>query len=291
MTVSRRKFLTIAGAALLAPTGAVANWHGRAFGAEARISLRGPAALTEPVLKRIEGELHRIEALFSLYDPASALSRLNTDGALSIPATEMVELLQLCGQVHRLTDGLFDPTVQPLWKALADGGDVATAREAIGWNRVAISSQRIRLGRSQALTLNGVAQGYAADRVRKILEQSGFGQVLVDLGEFAAIGGPWDMAVTDPTHGQVARRRLSDGAIATSSPAALALSAKDTHILGPGGQAPRWSTISVEAESAAWADALSTALCLANVDLLRRPRDLGARRIVAVDLNGDASSF
>ena len=291
MTLSRRRFLAITGAALLAPTGAFAEWQGRAFGAEARITLRGPARQTRPVIARIEAELRRIEALFSLYDPASALSQLNRTGALLAPAPEMAELLVLCDRAHHLTGGLYDPTVQPLWRALAGNGDIAKARAAIGWDRVRFSSDAVHLDTGQALTFNGVAQGYAADRVRTILSQNGFGQVLVNLGEFAAIGGPWDLAITDSTYGQVARRRLTGGAIATSSPAALALSADQTHILGPAGQTPRWSTISVEAESAALADALSTALCLADINLLRRVKDLGARRIVAVDPSGDVSSF
>ncbi|AUH33477.1 FAD:protein FMN transferase [Paracoccus tegillarcae] len=288
--LTRRRFLAISACAVAASPAQAASWQGIVMGADARITLRGNPAETEPALRAALQQLRRIEALFSLYRADSALSRLNRDGVLERPDADFTALLRLCSQVHTLTGGRFDPTVQPLWQALASGTDPAPARAAIGWDRVVIGPRAIRLGRGQALTLNGIAQGFAADAVRDTLAQHGLTQALVDMGEFAALGGPWRVGVGDPDLGVVLTRALSGNAVATSSPGAMALGPAG-HILNPLDAAPpQWSTISVEADRAALADGLSTALCFADrsafADILRRARP-AATRITAIAPNGD----
>jgi thiamine biosynthesis lipoprotein len=262
--MKRRRFLQIlASAALPAAFGrpvAAAAWQGVAFGADCSVELAGPGA--EAFLATLPARLAQIERLFSLYDPASELSRLNAAGGLADPTPEMRAILTLCDQLHRVTGGRFDPTVQPLWRALADGRETATARAAIGWGRVGLARE-VQLGAGQALTLNGIAQGFAADLIRADLAAAGFVHALVNLGEFAALGGPWHLAVADPQWGEMALRSLTGTAIATSCPAATLVGGQ-SHILDPRGGAPQWSTVSVEADSAAVADGLSTALCLAS---------------------------
>lgn len=260
--LTRRRFLTISAAALAAPAGAAPlRWQGYAMGAEVSVTLDAPKAQAKPALEQLKHLLVRLESLFSLYDPNSTLSRLNRHGRLVKPDPEFVEILDLAGQVHTATDGVFDPTVQPLWQAVARGKDPTVARALIGWSRVRISPDQITLAPGQALTLNGIAQGFATDRARRILRQSGLTRTLINIGEFAALGGPFRLGVEDPKFGLVATRKLSNRAIATSSPAAMQLAPDQSHILHPRA-APRWSTVSVEAESAAIADAASTAFCL-----------------------------
>jgi thiamine biosynthesis lipoprotein len=281
--MNRRRLLVVAAAAVLGPLAARADWSGSLFGAEARITLDGPDRLTAPGLDEIVAELAAIEARFSLFDPASEIARMNR-GEAGAPGPEMQALLSEAGRMHRLTGGLFDPTVQPLWRALAEGGDVASARRQVGWARFAA-------GAGGQITLNGIAQGWAADRIRKLLSRRGFRRALVDMGEFAALGGPWAIGLEDPLLGPHGMRHLSGTALATSSPAAMRLGA-EYHILGPRGEPVRWSSITVEHDSAARADAWSTALCLATPAALRAARraDAGLRRIVSVSLNGEVES-
>lgn len=290
--LGRRRFLTIAACAALArpATAAPADWQGVVMGAEARITLHGPSAQTGPALAAALARIGQIEALFSLYRPDSALSRLNAAGRLDDPHPDFLRLLRLAGQVHALSDGRFDPTVQPLWLALAEGRDPGPARAAIGWDRIRIDENGVRLDAGQALTLNGIAQGFAADAVRETLARHGLTHALVDLGEFAALGGPWRVGIGDPVLGLVLDRRLQGNAIATSSPGAMMLGTAP-HILDPAGKAaPCWSTLSVEASGAALADGLSTALCLADraglARILRRSAP-AVTRITAIAENGD----
>jgi thiamine biosynthesis lipoprotein len=291
--MKRRRFLQILAASALPLSigrdAAAATWAGLAFGADCSVTLSGPGA--EAYLAALPQRLAEIERHFSLYDPHSALSRLNATGVLSDPAPEMRAILSFCDRLHRATGGRFDPTVQPLWRALAEGHDPAAARAAIGWGRVTLGDT-IRLGAGQTLTLNGVAQGFAADLVRADLAAAGFTHALVNLGEFAALGGPWHLAVADPQWGEVAIRSLNGTAIATSSPAATLVGGQ-SHIIDPHGGQPLWSTVSVQADSAALADGLSTALCLATEAEARTIRaglpGIGAITLIA--RNGDLATI
>lgn len=293
----RRRFLTISAAALCAaPLRAeVTQWQAVALGGTLRVDLRGPRGLGAETVARIGATIAGVEAAASLFRPESALSRLNAAGELADPPPALAALLALAGRVHAATAGRFDPTVQPLWCALAEGrgaAELARARATIGWDRVQLDAAgAVRLAPGQALTLNGIAQGYAADRVREVLLAAGYGPVLVDMGEFAAIGGPFTLGLEDPDWGVLATRRLSDGAIATSSPAALRLG-RAFHILGPQGEAPRWSTVSVEAQSAALADGLSTAFCLMSERAIRATcaRLPDVRRVTLVSPSGEVTT-
>ncbi len=259
--LNRRRFIAITAAAVASPKGAAAEarWRGVALGAEAEITLRGPGG--DAALQHALATLRLAEAEFSLYKPASAISRLNRDGAIR-PSPVFRKLLTLCDQLHRKTDGLFDPTVQALWTALAGGGDADAAKALVDWSRVDLVDQ-IRLSPGQSLTLNGVAQGFAADLVSEALTKTGFTETLVNVGEFRAGAGDWRIGVAAPDGALLEIVSLTGGAVATSSPAATTVGGR-SHILSAAGRQPRWNTVSVQAPSAALADGLSTALCLAD---------------------------
>ncbi|MCF3973545.1 FAD:protein FMN transferase [Paracoccus salsus] len=277
MSLTRRRFLTLSAAALALPSGAraqsVARWQGVALGAPATMILAGVTPIAaRPVFAAIEAELLRLERIFSLYRDDSALVRLNRDGHIATPPPELLEVLTLAGTLHAATAGAFDPTVQPLWQALATGSDTARARAAIGWGQVGFDTSRVTLARpGMGLTLNGIAQGYITDRIADLLAARGFVDVLVDMGEIAARGQRgdgtgWRAGVATPEGLITQRVTLRDRALATSAPLGTQLAGGVAHILGSGGRVPTRRLVSVSAPRAALADGLSTALCLLDTD-------------------------
>ncbi len=290
MTLTRRRFLTISAAASVFPAGVaraetpsnVHRWRGVAFGAEASIALIAPdKADARQVLREVEREVARLESLFSLYREDSDLSRLNRDGKLVAPAPEMLALLSLSSSVHRATQGAFDPSVQTLWRLYAaaaatdrapEAAALAKARDHTGWPHVRYDPAAIEFARSgMALTFNGIAQGYAADRVADLLRARGYENVLIDMGEVNARGrkmdaAPWRAGVSGVDGALVREVSLSDRALATSAPQGTLLDPKGRtgHIIDPRSGAPSgtWSLVSVSAARAATADALSTAFCV-----------------------------
>ena len=79
--------------------------------------------------------------------------------------------------------------IQPLWLARAEGRDETAARDLTGWQGVEWSPDEIRLTRpGMALTLNGIAQGLAADRLAEAATRHGLTEILIDAGETRAMG-------------------------------------------------------------------------------------------------------
>ncbi len=295
--ISRRRFIALSAAFAVAPGLAQAQpvhrWRGTALGATAEISLYGPQDWAAGLLNDAQKILGRIDHLFSLHRPASSLARLNANGALIETDRNFHRLLDSADHIHHLSGELFDPTVQPLWRALAKGDDPDTARRLIGWYKVKRSHERIDLAEGQKLTLNGIAQGFATDLIAEHFERAGCEKTLINIGEFRAVGGPWQIGISDPAHGLIGKRTLSGGAIATSSPGALYFDASNTHILNPAKTSPPyWSTVSVEADNATLADGLSTALCHADRKTIDRIRHHApeVRRIMLIDSTGDITT-
>ena len=123
-------------------------------------------------------------------------------------------------------------------------------------------STTIRLSPYQQLTFNGIAQGFATDLIRADLAALGLTRALINIGEFTALGGPFTLGLSDPEQGLFATRRLTDQAIATSSPGAMRVAGRPHILHRDPARTPRWSTVSVISPSAAVADAASTAFTL-----------------------------
>jgi thiamine biosynthesis lipoprotein len=278
--LTRRRFLTVSAATVaLAPMARageaqVYRWTGAALGARTTIRLAHPDA--PAIAGRAAAEIRRQEAIFSLYRTDSTLMRLNAAGRIDAPPPELLECLTLAGAVHRATGGLFDPTVQPLWALWAEraaaGGrpaasELAKTRALGGWSNLRLESDSVTLGPGMALTLNGIAQGYIADRIAVLLEAEGLTDILIDTGEMRAIGGHPDGGAWPVKLAEGGEVPLRARALATSAPLGTVFDAAGRmgHILNPAtGEpaAPVWRAVSVSAPSAALADALSTAACL-----------------------------
>lgn len=278
MSLTRRRFIAISAiAACLPAAGSAAparHWTGQALGARASIRLEHPdaAAITDRCL----AEIGRLENILSLYRDNSALSRLNRDGSLDAPPFELLDCLSQAQAVHRASDGRFDVTLQPLWAlwakaATQDRRPSASERRAAlalsGMDRIKLSAERISLAPGMAITLNGIGQGYVADRVAALLAAEGLDNILIDTGEYRALGSQpngSDWPLKTAASGR--EIPLAARALATSSPRGTCFDAaeQDGHILDPRTGAPvasPWTSITISAPSAALADALSTAAC------------------------------
>lgn len=263
------------------------------MGALASMTLVHPdRAYARTMIARCVAEIERLEAVFSLYRPDSALSRLNATGMLDNPPTELVELLSFSLSLAQVSHGAFDPTVQPLLRlyfehfsrpgASSEGPSVqaiAQARQRVGFGGVEVAADRIRLRRrGAAITLNGVAQGFVTDRVADLLHANGFGNVLIDLGEGRVLGhrpdgGLWRAAVADPAEPGRTLFELPLGSDRGLSPALATSGGYGTrfgtdplihHLLDPrtGRSTNHCASVSVAAPRATLADGLSTTLSI-----------------------------
>lgn len=274
------------------------------MGADATIRFSGiGAAQAQDIAAAVAAEIDRLEDALSLFRSDSEISRLNRAGALDTPSGDFRRAMTIALAMAQATGGLFDPTVQSLWRAYVDwfasgpgerlppAGIVEAACGRVDWRRVTVTASTIALGDMQNVTLNGIGQGYVTDRVADLIRRSGLAGVLVDLGEQRALGPRVDGAPWRIARAGAPALLLRHGALATSEAAGFRFGADGAahHLFDPrsGRSAAIWSRVTVHHRRATVADALSTALSAATpaeIDSLL-PRLPGVS-VWATDLNG-----
>lgn len=234
------------------------EWRGRGFGADLSVIFHDSSDEYEGTFAAIEKEVDRLEQVFSLFRHHSAISRLNRDGKLQDPPEDLVELLEISKEVWNLTDGVFDPTIQTVWRA-----EHRLPTRPSGFETVEVRRDIIRYENPDtALTLNGIAQGYASDQLSRLLRRQGHSAHLVNLGEYAAGDGDWRLGVENDEAKRLTHTDLNNLGLATSAPGAMTRANGQAHIVHPFGGKPVWKTVTVQARTSALADAYSTALSL-----------------------------
>lgn len=305
--MTRRRFLSIVAAVVPATwmrLGGAANvtlgspsllqWRGILMGADVSIALAG---IDEPagraLIAACTAEAARLEQLFSLQRDDSVIVRLNAGGSFVDPPADFRALVEQALAVSVRTSGAFDATVQPLWHVYADhfarGGSpqgpdpsaVATARALVGYAKLHSAPDRISFAQpSMGITLNGIAQGYITDRIAELLKARGLTRVLVNMGEYRALGThpngrPWRVGIRDPRmpSGLIDAVDLDDAALSTSGGYGTSFDAAGRyhHLFDPatGDCARRYLSVSVAHPSATLADALSTAFSAMPMEAIR----------------------
>jgi thiamine biosynthesis lipoprotein len=222
--------------------------------------------------------IRAVEKQMSLFDPDSAVSRLNRLGELRRPDPELLSVLTLAQHVSQRSAGAFDVTMQPLWglwslhsqtQTVPSAKALSQTRSLVNWRALTVSPEVVRLNvKGMGVSLNGIAQGYAADKVRAVLQSHGVQHALIDTGETALLGQSpkaedWRFAVEPSAASNVPPPVISPHgwALATSSDSHTVFSADHLHhhILNPhtGDSPTHWATVSVMAPSCAKADALT----------------------------------
>jgi thiamine biosynthesis lipoprotein len=325
MTTQRRQILGW-GAGLLTAGAAVANWptyaapstgHDKLIWRERALIGFGTTlwlraahvnadrlelALTDAV-KAIRG----VEADMSLFNPDSAVSRLNRDGILHQPSAQLLSVLTLARHVSSRSQGAFDVTVQPLWniwsqaqaaEALPDRTQLQRQLKLVNWRALEVHHDIVRLNaKGMGVSLNGIAQGYAADLVRAVLQSHGVMNALIDTGETASLGKapgdqPWRFGVESAAKPNAQQPVMTaDGrAMATSSDAHTVFTPDHLHhhIFNPlTGDSPRyWSTATVIAPSCALADALTKVFFMCSPALVKSTAQAWGVDVIMQDKNG-----
>jgi thiamine biosynthesis lipoprotein len=235
-------------------------------------------SVTNAALDASIAAIRHVEDQMSLFRSHSAINQLNSNGRLDHPHPDLVEILRIARQISERSKGTFDVTVQPLWLAfdvarklgrLPNAQEVAKARASVGWEKMHVSDEAIWFDSpSMAITLNGIAQGFAADKVKAILEKFGIQDALIDTGEWAALGRPaagrdWSLGVTHPRNEKTlfARLPMRGKCVATSADDQCTFSPDfaNHHIFDPrtGYSPPNLASVTVAAPSCVMADAVT----------------------------------
>ncbi len=279
---TRRRFLALAAGACgpmclgfrLAPPLRKVSRQSQALGSQVTMTvLHAEERVAQTALDAAFAELERVENVMSIYRPESQISRLNRDGVIGRPDASFVEVLRHAALVSERSGGAFDITVQPLWALHAAGKPAdAAALGCVDWRGVKIADARVALAvPGMAITLNGIAQGFAADAAMRVVRAHGVEHALIDTGEMSAAGrnlegAVWNIGIQHPREREAfaTLAALDHRCLATSGDYETAF-CKDfsrNHIFDPHtGESPEeLASVSVLAPTAVSADALSTTL-------------------------------
>jgi thiamine biosynthesis lipoprotein len=187
---------------------------GLAFGTTVSVAaVHADAAVARAAARAALAQVRHVDALMTVYRPESQVARLNATGTLHDPDPHLVRVLEFSQRLAALSDGAFDVTVQPLWRCHLEGKrrggvptaeEIAAARALVDWRDLEVTPARVRLSRpGMGITLNGVAQGYAADLALAALREHGVQDALIDAGEHGAEGSrqpgqPWTVGLQHP---------------------------------------------------------------------------------------------
>jgi thiamine biosynthesis lipoprotein len=235
------------------------------------------------IIDVIDLELTRLDSLLNRFSHNSLVSELNRNAQVKAPS-DIIHLVNFSDSVSRMTNGLFDITVAPLlavWGFYTKGDDklpadqeITRAMKLVGYHKIQIKDDLITLEPGMSVDFGGIAQGYAADRAALILRQRHVKSAIIDIGgEVLTIGKapqnrPWRVGIRNPRgKGIIETVEVEDSAVSTSGDYEKFFTIDNQrypHIIDPrtGTPAQEFASVTVFADNATLADALSTAIAI-----------------------------
>lgn len=265
------------------------TFHDKAMGTQLTVTIwSSDEARAASAASAAFAEFVRLDKLMTTWLPDSDVSRVNA-AAGKRPARvtqETFDVIERAQAMSKRSDGAFDITVgafRGLWKfdedldhTLPDSRSVKQRLAKIGWRHVILNKQKRTVFLTKAgmaITLGGIAKGYAVDKAVAIVRAAGHANFIVQAGGDMYVAGTkgderWQVGIRDPRGSATdmfAAAPLSNHAFSTSGDYERGF-VKDGvryhHILDPRTGQPARATrsVTVYAPDAFTADAWSKAL-------------------------------
>lgn len=146
--------------------------------------------LSKDLFLKIKDSLDRLESEMSLYQSQSPISKLNSDGILQAAPTDMLAVLKKSQQACEDTAGAFDISVLPVLELIKKSfketkmpptdQQLASLRPLVDCKKIQIQGNKVQLQKGQKITLDGIAKGFAVDRVSEELNKQGVKNYLLN---------------------------------------------------------------------------------------------------------------
>jgi thiamine biosynthesis lipoprotein len=184
----------------------------------------------EDVITKAFAEVKRIDDLFTTYNEASPVWKLNNsaDSIISVDP-EIYNLIVLCDSITRLSNGSFDVSLDNLtkvWGFYTDDPQLPTKAEIdssllnSGWQKITLlGDNKIIKKENVGLNFGAIAKGYAVDKAIDVLKKLGIKEALVNAGgEISVIGKDWIVGVQHPReiNSIIKKIKLDEFTVATS---------------------------------------------------------------------------
>lgn len=239
-------------------------------------------------------EIVRLDALLSVGEPDSEISRINASGSGTVSA-DTAAMLRKSLELYEGTGGAFDITVYPLMElwgftsgdyVVPEEDELQSVLENVGSDRLVYEdgAKTLTLAAGQGIDLGGIAKGFTSDRLTEIFSEYGLISGMVSLGGNVQLygakpdGSAWRIGIQDPFAGDGGGTLMGiltaeDCAVITSGAYERYFTDENGmtyhHILDPETGRPAESgliSVTIVSESGMLADGLSTACYVMGLD-------------------------
>lgn len=172
---------------------------------------------TEIIEKAVQ-RVYEIDDIMSAFKSDSDISKIsrNAGGALQKVHKETFELIKKAVEFGKLSNGTFDITMRPLielWginkkdNFIPSEFEIQEALKLVNYQDIILDEKNHSVALNnfgQALDLGGIAKGYAADEVKRILLENGIESALINLGGNVVTigkkqdGQEWKVGIQNP---------------------------------------------------------------------------------------------
>lgn len=161
----------------------------------------------------ISSTFREIDCIYNKWNPDSEISKINQLKAHEIISisSELENFLSMTENIVKLSQGRFDPTIEPLqqlWKDhLKEGlipcyADIQSILPAVGWHKLHFGQGKFFKDHNDtSLDLGAIAKGYCVDLLVERIMQVGYGDVFVEWGGEIRANGmnpqkqPWSIFI------------------------------------------------------------------------------------------------
>lgn len=234
---------------------------------------------------------HDLDAKMSDYKPDSELMKLSAKAGQGpvVVSEELFDIIEKAQDISHITDGAFDITVGPvvkLWRLarrtreMPPSAELKSALSRVGYQKIDMNRDKSTIELKTAdmkLDLGGIAKGYAADALIKILKDKGCPIALVAAGgDIVAGDAPpgkkgWYVEAVDLKNEKAQTLCLKNNAASTSGDLYQSVEIQGktySHIVDPktGLGLTNRNLVTIIAPTGTAADALATALAVMDPD-------------------------
>lgn len=163
-------------------------------------------------------KINEIENKMSVNIATSEINKINENSGIAETkvSEETFSVVEKAVEYSRLTEGAFDPSIEPIVKLWGIGTEnarvpmqqeISRALELVNYKDINFDNNNlcIKLNKkNQAIDLGGIAKGYAADEINKIFTQNHIENAFVSLGGNVFVKGnkingeKWNIGIQDP---------------------------------------------------------------------------------------------
>lgn len=242
----------------------------------------------DKIFFNIQKEVNRIESILSYFNRTSEVYKLNhRNKNNSIPiSSELFNVLDICLNYNKLTEGAFDITLRPVIEQLEESEKILSGDE-IKNKPFSYGMDKIKLNEDETITFadgyltvdfGGFGKGYALDKIKTILLNYNVKNAFISFGESSILalgsqpnGNCWKVGINNyqSPGSSITTIELNNESISSSANFSISDDGslrRKINVIDPRTRVPAVSnkSVTVKSSSAVEAEILSTAFLLMN---------------------------